>query len=311
MATASKSFTATGIGTPIGVSNGQSFTYDVSGTFVGTVELKRTTNGGLSYEPGGQAGARVTATGSASGTIEVQTPDRGNASYVWFCTDFTSGTIVTTIVESVDVTQTLAPGLDAVDGGYKVTGTLQATGAATLASLTVTGASTFTGVATLNEPIINRASQKRIQTTGAYAGQTAGWLVGTLQLTNIGTAALLPASQTASNLIMRIDGLKVGDTITGFHLIGQVESAGGAVTLDADLRKVTAVAADNTDASIGAITQIAVTADTKISLSNSTKTLVTPEVVAADETFYVLLAGTTAAATDIALNGIAIIVTEA
>ena len=45
MATISKSFTAVGNGNYISAGHGSSFTYDVSGTFVGTVVLKRTRNG--------------------------------------------------------------------------------------------------------------------------------------------------------------------------------------------------------------------------------------------------------------------------
>ena len=164
---------------------------------------------------------------------------------------------------------------------------------------------------TITDPVISRTGQKRIYTTGAYVGTTAGWLVNNLQLTNLGTAALLPAAATASTLIFRLDGLRVGDTITAYHLVGQIESAGGVCTLDADMRKLTTAAADVTDASIGSITQISVTAQTAISSANSSKTLVTPEVIAADETIYVILTGTTAALTDIALQGIAVTVTEA
>ena len=80
------------------------------------------------------------------------------------------------------------------------------------------------------------------------------------------------------------------------------------VTLDADLRKITNVAANATDASIGAITQVSVIADTKV---ESSKTLATPEVVAADEQYYVLITGTTGASTDVQLLGVTVSVTEA
>ena len=307
MATVSKSFTAVGVSAELLVRSGEQFTYAVSGTFVGTVVVESSNNGGLAYTP------LVSATGSASGTVIVEDSARQNVRVRVRCSDYTSGTIVTALADVADDAGAIdairdAQGMvvfKAVDGGVKAPGTLE-----------VTGASTFTGVATmaspvLNDPVVNRTAQKRIHSAGAYAGQSAGWLLGTLQLTNIGTAALLPASVTAGILIFPISGLKVGDTITAFHLIGQIESAGGAVTLDADLRKITAVAADNTDASIGGIVQLAVSADTKISSTNSSKTLATPEVVAADETFYVLITGTTAALTDIALNGVAVTVTEA
>lgn len=153
-----------------------------------------------------------------------------------------------------------------------------------------------------------RPAQKRIINTGAKVGGTSGWTLGGGAV-NTGLTATLPASQTGSTLVIPIPGLKVGDTITGFHLIGQIESAGGTVTLDAALRKMTAAAADPADASVGAITQISVTADTAITLANSAVGALS-EVVGADETFYMLLTGTTAGSTDIALQGVAITVDE-
>lgn len=156
---------------------------------------------------------------------------------------------------------------------------------------------------------VGRAVEKLISASSGRVGATAGWAAPSAHsgFTNSGVVGL-PASQSASTFVIPLTGLKVGDTITAFKVEAQVESAGGAVTLDADLRKLTNVAADITDASIGAITQVAVTADTKV---ESSKTLATPEVVAADEQYYVLLTGTTAASTDIQLLGITLSVTEA
>lgn len=128
------------------------------------------------------------------------------------------------------------------------------------------------------------------------AGATAGW-------TNTGAnlnEALLPQSQTASTFTIPLTGLQVGDTISAFKVVAQVESAGGTATLDADLRKLTNAAGDPTDASIGAITQVSVTADTAVA---SAKTLAAAEVLASGESLYLLLTGTTAASTDVRLLG--------
>lgn len=152
-----------------------------------------------------------------------------------------------------------------------------------------------------------RTAQKRFINGYAKAGATAGWVVNAG--TNVGRLATCPASQTASTLVVPIPNLKVGDTITAFHLVGQIESAGNAVTVDAALRKITAAAADVTDASVGAITQLSVTADTIMSSSNTEKSALT-EVVGADEAFYVLITATTGASTDIDLMGVSIVVTE-
>lgn len=179
-----------------------------------------------------------------------------------------------------------------------------------------TTAQTLAGPKTLTSPVINtpasinRTAQVYFVTApgNAKVGTTAGWVVAAANNTSRVT---LPAGVTGGTLVLPIvAALKVGWTITGYYLVGQIESAGNAATLDADLFKLTAAAADLTDESIGAITQISVTADTAVTSANSTKTLASPEVIAADESFYVLITGTTAASTDIDLMGVAIIVTE-
>jgi ABC-type iron transport system FetAB permease component len=147
---------------------------------------------------------------------------------------------------------------------------------------------------------------KRLYRAGAKAGATSGWAVaGTTNIADI----TLPASQSGSTLVIPITGLRVGDTITGFSLVGQIESAGGTVTVDAALRKLTSAAADNVDASVGAITQLSVTADTAMSSANAGKTSLT-EVVGENEAFYVLVTATTAASTDISLMGVVVTTTS-
>ena len=150
-----------------------------------------------------------------------------------------------------------------------------------------------------------RTGQERIINFHAKVGATAGWVVNAGD--NLGLLATCPASQTASTLVVPLTGMKVGDTLTSFKVVGQIESAGGTVTLDADLRKLTAAASDPTDASVGAITQISVVADTKV----TTEKTGLAEVLAEDEALYVLLTATTAASTDIALLSITYKVTEA
>lgn len=135
------------------------------------------------------------------------------------------------------------------------------------------------------------------------AGAAAGFV-------NTGTnlnEATVAASQTAGTFTIPISGLSLGDTIVSYKVIAQIESAGGAVTLDADLRKLTNAAGDPVDASIGAITQVAVTADTAVAAS---KTLATAEVIASGESPYLLLTATTAGSTDIRLLGIEVTVTR-
>lgn len=141
--------------------------------------------------------------------------------------------------------------------------------------------------------------------TRAKVGGTAGWVVGAANdLPYIGTVA---ASQSAGTLVIPIDGLHIGDTITGFKINAQIESAGGAVTIDAALRAVTNVAAEPTDAAIGTgMTQVSVTADTA---SASSKTGLT-EVVTSGKTYYLLVTVTTAGSTDVILQACEIVLTQ-
>jgi len=134
------------------------------------------------------------------------------------------------------------------------------------------------------------------------ATATVGWVVTG---TDKGLATLA-ASATADTLVIPIPGVKIGDTITGFTITGQIESGGNTATVDADLRKLTTAAAGSADASVGAITQISKTADYKI---DDAKTGLT-EVVASGESFYVLVTATTAASTDIECASIEVAITS-
>lgn len=141
--------------------------------------------------------------------------------------------------------------------------------------------------------------------TRGKVGATSGWTVGAANdLPYLGTVA---ASQTGATLVLPIDGLAVGDTITGFRVVAQIESGGNTVTLDAALRATTNVAAEPTDASIGSMTQVSVTADTAVSQSKTGLT----EVVTSGKTYYLLLTATTAGSTDIILQACEITYTTA
>lgn len=155
------------------------------------------------------------------------------------------------------------------------------------------------------------ASRQILITADAKVGATSGWVVNAAN--NLGLMATCPAAQTASTLVIPINGLEIGDTITAFYLTGQIESSDAAnSTIDADMRKLTAAAADHTDASIGAMTQLATTSTTDllISSSNARKALSTAEVIAAGETIYILVTATTGANNDIALGGVVVEVTR-
>ena len=159
------------------------------------------------------------------------------------------------------------------------------------------------GAVTLQAGLI-RTSQEYCYNAGGKPGSANGWLTtgGLVNLFNY----TLPASEaTTATLVFPISGLHVGDTITGIKVVGQAESAGNIAELDVTLRKITTAAAANVDALVGTIPHIHIVADT--ALANSVGSLT--EVVAADETFYFLLSGTTAANTDFDIQGVTVTVT--
>jgi hypothetical protein len=135
----------------------------------------------------------------------------------------------------------------------------------------------------------------------AKVGGTAGWVVNAAN--NLGLMATLPQSQTGSTLVLRLYNLHVGDVIKGFYPVGQVESAGNTASLTVELRKLTAAAADVTDASVATSGAVSYTADAI--LGRITQPVENVNAVVADgESYYFLVTGTTAASTDIALMGV-------
>lgn len=185
-------------------------------------------------------------------------------------------------------------------------GTMQLVSALTIKD--GSGTTTFAASADGTATTFTRTLQKLLQARGAKVGGTSGAVVNAAD--NKNSLARVPASQTASTIVVPLDNLKVGDIITAFHLVGQIESAGGTVTVDAELRKQTAAAADLADASVSSMTQLSVTADTIMSASNTAKTLASADTVGADETFYVLITVTTAGSTDVDLQAVAVTVTQ-
>lgn len=137
----------------------------------------------------------------------------------------------------------------------------------------------------------------------AKVGATAGWVVNAANDTAL--MATLPAGETDSTLVLRVDGLHVGDVIEGFYPIGQVESGGNTASLTVEMRKMTAAAADVTDASVATTGAVEFTADAALGRITMPVDNVNAE-IGEGETYYFLVTGTTAAATDIALQGIVI-----
>jgi hypothetical protein len=160
------------------------------------------------------------------------------------------------------------------------------------------------------QALINIAAAKiLIQQSPAKVGATAGWVVGAAN--NQGKLATLPASQTASTLVIPIVGLRVGDTITGFSLEGSLQSVGAAVSITGDLRMLTANAAGAVDSSVGAMAAaLSVVANTIVSSANATKQALA-QVVAEGQSFYLLITATTAAVTTAEVQAVQLNVTQA
>ena len=168
----------------------------------------------------------------------------------------------------------------------------------------LTTAQTFTNK-TLTSPVFSKSDTYQL-THRAKVGSAAGWVLSAAD--NLPYVATMAASQSAGTLVLPVDALQIGATITGIRIVAQVESAGGTVTIDAALRAVTNVAAEPTDAAItgGGITQVSVTADTAVSQAATG----IAEVVTSGKTYYILITATTAGSTDIILQACEITVTE-
>lgn len=248
MARVTDSLTATGPGTSIAVASGDALRLIVDDTFVGTVELEISTDGGANW-------ASVLSFAAPwewyLPSMTLQTPWLVR----WNCTAYTSGSIDCEIDTQLDALP----------------------------------------------------KERLVAAAGAKVGATAGWVVGSAD--NLGLAATCPASQTGSTLVIPLPSAVLGKTITGFYVLGQIESGGNTVTLDAELRRLRADAADVADSSVASMTQVSVTADTKLNRDNAAKLSLT-EAPTEDDTYYVLLTATTAALTDIALQGIVLEVVE-
>ena len=95
-------------------------------------------------------------------------------------------------------------------------------------------------------------------------------------------------------------GLKTGDEIVGYRIIGCMESAGNTVTLDCDLKTSTKNAgATPTLAVVESATQVSKTAS--YALDDGDSPLSSVHTVAADQLVYLLITVTTAASTGVDL----------
>ncbi len=159
---------------------------------------------------------------------------------------------------------------------------------------------TQNGTVTQTGSIIRAGRQLFVPAGDGVVGAASGWLVTGAD----DGLARLPAAETDSTLVVPIKGLHIGDIVQGVQAIGQVESAGADVTLIMSVRKATAAVADFVDAELDTDNVGTLTADTLIADAGEVLEVVAlAETLAEEELIYILLTGTTAALTDIAISG--------
>lgn len=117
-------------------------------------------------------------------------------------------------------------------------------------------------------------------------------LVGANWVASTSGAYTLTLNNSAQSINFPLSGLKEGDIITKFRVLGGVQAISGSVTtLDACLWKNTkGTGADATATSLGAITQVSVVTDTSVDSEKD----VTDVTVADDYQYFVGIKGTTA-----------------
>lgn len=116
-----------------------------------------------------------------------------------------------------------------------------------------------------------------------------------------------PQSKTGSTLVIPIQGLKKGDKINGFHLIGLF--TGNTGSIDANLRYHTP-SPDADDVSVASMAQLSIPSTTLLSESNTVRDGFEEEVTD-DRVYYLLVTVTTAAGTTLSIHGVAVSVTPA
>jgi len=177
---------------------------------------------------------------------------------------------------------------------------------AELVTVTVSGNATIAGTLDVTGDITGDLTMTKTKLVPAFlgkAGAGAGWVV-----TGIDKGfCTLPASKTADTLVIPIEGLNIGDSVSKFTFKAQAESAGGTNTILFAMRKSTLAATGSIDVAIGTTAILTNVADVAIS---SSITLGSPEIIASGEALYALITATTAASTDFEVIGIEYTVIE-
>jgi len=148
---------------------------------------------------------------------------------------------------------------------------------------------------------VQDGTSARVIKTNAFIGMDTNWTIDEL-----GHAALA-ASQTNEYLLIAIPGLRVGDVITGYRIVGALNSGGNAVTIDGKLVSL-AKAAGATPTRVEESVMVQVSKTAAYALDDGAAALAVT--VDADKTYHLWVQSTTAAATTAAIAGAEIDVTE-
>jgi len=194
-----------------------------------------------------------------------------------------------------------------IDRAFIAAGTSAHTGAATFAStVAVTGALTVTGAINANGGVVKSARYKHVMGR-VKSGTTAGIVVGAAN--NVGSIGTVAASQTSATMVAYVDGLEIGDIITGIRVTASINCTTNNASLDAALHTYTVTAgATATDAAVtnGAITQILQTGTGALA-GTSTNGTACSSTVATGVKHFILLTATTGASCTIEINTIEIL----
>jgi hypothetical protein len=178
--TVSKTFTTHSIaGAALLVHGGETFTYSVSGTFVGVVKLQRSRDAST-WTSFLVIPSSFTTTPALTGTITVDGSGDRREYFRVYCSTHSSGSIVTALADVNDLVQDFRNKrggiiLQLYDDGIVVPGTLSVTGASTLTGA-VAGSAAFTTTA-----------GGFAASSGTSAGATPFKLKGAYTSTQIGT----------------------------------------------------------------------------------------------------------------------------
>ena len=172
---------------------------------------------------------------------------------------------------------------------------------AELVTVTVSGNATIAGTLDVTGDITGDLTMTKTKLVPAFlgkAGAGAGWVV-----TGIDKGfCTLPASKTDDTLVIPIDDLNIGDSISRFTFKAQAESAGNTNTIVFSIHKSTLAATGTIDSVVGTTSIQTNFADKAVTAVIAL--IAGPEVIASGESLYALITATTAASTDFEMIGI-------